>query len=123
MDYPGGNCSLQIPKEAKDAVRAWNIGRVENCRYVRQGEVNNNFFIRTSKGKYVLRQAAHHRTSAELEFGLFHLNYLTEANFPYRIPAVIPTTNGELFIALQGRFSCVYEFLDGTFVGTLTKSR
>ncbi|OLE90399.1 MAG: hypothetical protein AUF79_10440 [Crenarchaeota archaeon 13_1_20CM_2_51_8] len=123
MDYPGGNCSLQIPKEAKDAVRAWNIGRVENCRYVRQGEVNHNFFIRTSKGKYVLRQAAHHRTSAELEFELSYLNYLRDANFPYRIPAAIPTTNGELFIALQGRFYWLYEFLEGTFVETLNKSR
>ena len=123
MDYAGGNCSLQIPREAKDAVSAWYIGRVINARYVRQGEVNHNFVIGTSKGKYVLRQAAHHRTSAELEFELAYLDYLSRSNFPYKIPLAIPTTNGELFVAVQGRFYWLYEFLEGTFVERLNKSR
>jgi len=96
---------------------------VINCRRVRQGEVNHNFVIRTSKGKYVLRQAAHHRTSAELEFELSYLNYLRRSNFPYKIPSAIPTTNDELFIAVQGRFYWVYEFFEGTFVERFNKSR
>ena len=45
------------------------------------------------------------------------------SSFPYKIPSAIPTANGELFIAVQGRFYWLYEFLEGTFVERFNKSR
>ena len=43
--------------------------------------------------------------------------------FLTKIPSAILTTNDELFIAVQGRFYWLYEFLEGTFVERFNKSR
>ncbi len=113
---------MKLPGEALDALSTWSIGWVLSSRHVRRGEVNQNYIIRTSTGRYVLRQAAHHRTSAELEFELSYLDYLRHANFPYETPAVVPTRNGTLFDNAHGRYYWLYRFLEGIVIENLNES-
>ena len=116
---------MRIPREVKDSISAWDIGRVATCRYMRKGVVNHNFVIETPRGKYVLRQVSpvHHRTSVDLEFELAYLSYLKRAGFPYEIPSVIPTTNDALFVSVQGHFYWLYHFIEGVTSERLDRSR
>jgi Ser/Thr protein kinase RdoA (MazF antagonist) len=106
-------------------VSAWNIGQVAACRLVKRGEVNRNFILTTSRGKYILREVSHihHKSPSDLEFELAYLHYLKAAGFPYSIPSVVPTTNRSSFVAVQGHYYWLYKFLEGTVVSRLNESR
>jgi len=96
-------------------VSAWNIGQVAACRLVKRGEVNRNFILTTSRGKYILREVSHthHKTPHDLEFELADLGYLKDAGFPYDLPSAIATTKGSLFVTAKGHFYWLYKFLEG----------
>ena len=115
IDHAGANITLRIPWEVKDATSSWNIGRIVTCRRARRGEVNHNFIIRTTQGKYVLRQVSHthHKTPSDMNFELDYLDYLRRAGFPYQIPSAIPTKNGELFIYVRDHYHWLYRFIEG----------
>ncbi len=121
----GEDAALRVPWEVKDAISAWNIGQVVSCEHVRKGEVNHNFLIRTVRGNFILRQVSHshHKTSSDLEFELAYLDYLKQASFPYQIPSAVATTNGSLFVTVEGHFFWLYKFLEGTVVSRLNESR
>lgn len=78
--------------------------------------------MRTSTGKYVLRQAVHHRTSAELGFELAYLNYLNHTNFRYETPSATPTKDDQLFVNVQGNYYWLYQFLEGIVIERLNES-
>src|SRR5437879_13455426 len=112
---------MPIPNEAMEAISAWKIGQVATCRLVRQGVVNRNFILRTSQGKFILRQVSHvhHKNTRDLEFELSYLDYLKNANFPYGIPSVVPTADGGLFVTFQGYYYWPYTFLEDSVVDRL----
>jgi Ser/Thr protein kinase RdoA (MazF antagonist) len=87
--------------------------------------VNCNFFLRTSQGRYVLRQVSHvhHQTPRDLEFELTYLDYLKHAGFPYEVPAAIATTKGSLFVTVQGHYYWLYQFVEGSVVEKLDELR
>ena len=87
--------------------------------------VNRNFVLRTTQGKYVLRQVsrAHHHTPRDLEFELAYLDYLKHAGFRYEIPAAIATTKGSLFVTVQGHYYWLYKFVEGSVVERLDELR
>jgi Ser/Thr protein kinase RdoA (MazF antagonist) len=111
-----------IPKQAKDVVSAWDIGRVLTWRLIKRGEVNHNYIIKTLEEKYVLRQVSHshHKTTSDLRFELAYLDYLKNAGFPFDVPSAIPTQNGRLFVTVQDHYYWLYKFLEGTVVSSLT---
>ncbi len=86
--------------------------------------VNRNFVLRTTQGKYVLRQVSHthHRSPRDLKFELSYLDYLKQARFPYEIPAAIATTKGSLFVTVQGHYYWLYKFVEGSVVEKLDDS-
>jgi homoserine kinase type II len=116
---------LQIPSEAGDAISAWNVGEILTCGLVKRGVVNRNFIIRTSQGKYVLRQVSHvhHKSTRDLKFELSYLDYLKQSNFPHSIPSPIPTKNGGLFVTVQEHYYWLYKFLEGRVVERLNQLR
>src|SRR5712691_8590165 len=92
---------------------------------VKRGVVNHNFMLRTSQGKYVLRQVshAHHKSPRDLKFELTYLDYLKHAGFQYRIPSAIATKQGKLFTTVQGHYYWFYKFLEGSVAERLNDSR
>jgi Ser/Thr protein kinase RdoA (MazF antagonist) len=113
--------SLHVPSEAEDALSAWNIGRVSKWRFAAKGEINSNFILTTSQGKFVLRKVApgHHKGPRDMEFELSYLNYLRDAHFPYQVPSPVPTVDGRRFTTHDGRFWWLYEFIEGSTVERL----
>jgi Ser/Thr protein kinase RdoA (MazF antagonist) len=116
---------LGIPKEVREAISAWNIGKVQTSELAKRGVVNRNLILGTPSGKYVLRQVSHthHKSPRDLEFELAYLDYLKRASFPYEIPSAMPTTKGRLFVAVRGHYYWLYEFLEGIFVDKLDEPR
>jgi Ser/Thr protein kinase RdoA (MazF antagonist) len=117
--------SLHIPSEAEDALSAWNIGRVSKWRFSVKGEVNRNFILTTTQGKFVLRRVApgHHKGPRDMEFELSYLNYLRDADFPYQVPSPVPTVDGRRFTTHEGRYWWLYEFIEGITVERLNGSQ
>jgi len=58
-----------------------------------------------------------------LKFELTYLDYLKHTGFPYDIPSPVPTTNGGLFVTVQGHYYWLYGFLEGTVAPRLNGSR
>jgi homoserine kinase type II len=116
---------MRIPREIEDAISAWSIGHLSSCRLVKRGMVNRNFILRTSQGKYVLRQVSHthHNTPRDLKFELAYLDYLRQARFPYNVPSPIATKKGSLFVTVQGHYYWLYKFLEGNVVEKLNEPR
>jgi len=125
IGHIGGKCSLRVPLEIKDVTSLWNIGRILTCQRARRGVVNTNFILKTSHGKYVLRQVSHthHKTSRDLEFEIVYLDYLNHAGFPYSVPLPIATRKGSFFETVQGHYYWLYKFLEGMVVERLNQSR
>ncbi len=116
---------MNPPKEAEEAISAWNIGTPTKWSLAEQGEVNRNFIIRTKQGRYVLRQVlshSHYGSSKDLEFEFAYLNYLERVGFPYQVPSAVPTREGKLFIKVRGRYCWLYRFIEGTAVERLNES-
>ncbi len=116
---------MDPPKEAEEAISAWNIGTPTKWSLAEQGEVNRNFIIRTKQGRYVLRQVlshSHYGSSKDLEFEFAYLNYLERVGFPYQVPSAVPTREGKLFIKVRGRYCWLYRFIEGTAVERLNQS-
>lgn len=124
FEQVGGDRSLRIPREVKDAASSWDIGRILSCRRATRGVVNHNFILGTPDGKYVLRQVSHshHRTPRDLEFELAYLAYLKQSNFPYDVPSAIPTKNHSLFVTVQGHYYWLYRFTAGRVIESLNQS-
>jgi len=85
--------------------------------------VNRNFILRTSQGKYVLRQVSHthHKSPHDLKFELSYLDYLKQSDCPCNVPSAIPTKNGRLFATVQGHYYWLYRFLEGRVVKNLNQ--
>jgi Ser/Thr protein kinase RdoA (MazF antagonist) len=85
--------------------------------------VNRNFILRTTRGKYVLRQVSHthHKSPRDLKFELSYLDYLKQSDFPCNLPSAIPTKNGRLFATVQGYYYWLYRFLEGRVVESLNQ--
>jgi len=116
---------MSAPGEHRDALSAWNIGKVMASRLVNRGEVNRNFIIRTSHDKFVLRQVSHthHKSAGDLEFELAYLDHLRTAGLPYSVPSAIATKKGSLFVTVQGHYYWLYRFLEGKVIERLNQPR
>jgi Ser/Thr protein kinase RdoA (MazF antagonist) len=116
---------VELLPQLKHVFSAWDIDRIVSCRYIRRGEVNRNYIMNSPKAKYILRQVSHshHKTSDDLEFELAYLDYLKHSRFPYEIPSVIPTKNGERFVEVQGQYWWLYKFIEGVVTQRLGETR
>lgn len=116
---------VSIRSELRDALSAWDVGRVVGWRLVKRGEVNRNFIVRTSHGKYVLRQVSHihHKSAGDLEFELAYLDHLRAAGFAYSVPSAISTKKGSPFVTVHGHYYWLYKFLEGRVIERLNGAR
>jgi len=100
-------------REVEMLLKNLDIGDLISYRQAREGVVNVNWILKTTKGRYVLREVARFTTTNDLKFELYYLTYLKEHGFPYSIPAPIITKNGKFIL----RFKCsrfwVYVYIEG----------
>ncbi|MBT7567490.1 phosphotransferase [archaeon] len=100
-------------KEIKIILGSWDLGRILSHKKTEKGVVNLNWIVRTTKGKYILRELGKSKKLKELKFELKYLDYLKRKKFPYKIPSPIKNRKRESFIKKGGSIFWVYEFIEG----------
>jgi len=100
-------------EKIEDIVSDWDIGKIISYQKAKKGVCNTNWILKTTKGKYILRNLAKFKKRGELKFELNYLNYLKKNNFPYKIPSPIKTKSNKFFIKINKDYFWLYEFIEG----------
>lgn len=89
----------------------YRLGRLQDITHARGGMTNDNWFIKTSQGRYFLRRRHPLYTLASIDFELELIEYLVAAGFP--TAPLIRTRNGDLRIEAFGRNWELYRYISG----------
>jgi len=103
-------------REIEALLENWDIGNLISHKQARKGVVNINWILKTTRGRYILRQVAPFSRTSDLKFELEYLTYLKEHGFPYRIPAPIRTKNGDFILRFKGSRFWIYEYIEGRHI-------
>jgi Putative homoserine kinase type II (protein kinase fold) len=94
-------------------VSAWGI-KSFSFRPLNGGMVNENFFIGSDTGAYVLRKLGFLKGLKGLKKELDYLLYFNNQRFKYKVPTPLYTTNNALFVENGGQVFWLYRYIDGT---------
>lgn len=94
-------------------VSAWGI-KSFSFRPLNGGMVNENFFIGSDTGTYVLRKLGFLKGLKGLKKELDYLLYLNNQRFKYKVPTPLYITNNALFVENGGHVFWLYRYIDGT---------
>jgi homoserine kinase type II len=92
----------------------YDIGEPCGARPVERGFVNENWWIETPSGTYFLKHyhpSLCHPEIIRVQHAL--IAHLRRAGFP--APTIMPTTNGDTFLALDGELYEIQTYIEGTF--------
>lgn len=84
---------------------------------------NDNYVVKTTKGKYVLRIYRDVRKISELRYEVEFTDHLLAKGFPYEIPKWLPNKSGELISTFNGRMYIIYKYLPGIVVEKPTNAQ
>ena len=105
-----------MPVEKQDLLkilRNYDIGKVSNIVLTSTGQVNDNWIVKTDKGKYILRKIALDRSVREVKFEFEFLEFLRKNNFSYQIPNPIKSKEGKELIKFGKGIFWLYTFIEG----------
>ena len=100
-------------QKLKELLILWNLGEPLSCKKAKKGVVNLNWIVKTTKGKYILRELGKNKKLKELNFELEYLDYLSSKKFPYKIPTPIRNRKGSFFVQKNKAIFWMYEFIEG----------
>jgi homoserine kinase type II len=92
-------------KEILAATDFFGLGKVLSQSFIKAGNINSNYVLRTNKGKYILR-AYKFKIEEEILCELELLNFLSRKGFPCPAPvgAIYKTAN---------KYVCCFKFIEG----------
>ncbi|MFH1771015.1 MAG: homoserine kinase [archaeon] len=93
-------------KELDNISKTYLLGSLKKHVFFKQGNINSNYYMETSKGKYVLR-IYNFKTKKEIQGELDLLLYLRKKKFPSPRPVGNITT-------FKNKFVMVFEYIEGT---------
>ncbi len=77
----------------------YKIGTLVSYKAIERGEVNYNWIVKTTEGKYILRKENSFKKLPDLEFQFNYITYLKAHEFPYRIPVPILTKTEDIALS------------------------
>jgi Ser/Thr protein kinase RdoA (MazF antagonist) len=101
-------------KETEDILSVlvnYRIGKLQSVSNARGGMTNDNWFIRTSTGRYFLRRRNSIYTSDSIDFELGLIEYLVAAGFP--TAPLMRTRSGGLRVEAFSRHWELYKYIPG----------
>jgi homoserine kinase type II len=105
---------MELNKKDIDSIlKSYHIGSAISYKKAKEGVVNHNWIIKTTKGTYILRLISHFRKLSEILFEHEFLTGLKKQSFPYEIPYPLTTTNGKTLVKFKRRYVWVYKFIHG----------
>lgn len=92
-------------------LEGFDAGELVSAKGIAEGVENSNYFVETSKGRYILTLYEKRVAAGDLPFFLALLDHLAERGNP--VPPAIPDRAGRTIHELQGRPACLIKFLPG----------
>ena len=96
----------------------YNLGKVENFRGIKEGIENTNYFIQTSKNKFILTIYEKRVQEKDLPFFMSLMRNLFDSNF--KSPEPIINRNGNYITEIVGKKAAVISFINGNSKKNLT---
>lgn len=106
-------------KQAKTIAKSYNLGKVKSIKLIPRGIINDNYLLKTDKGKFIIRILRRKVTKdlinlKNIEFKI--LKYLKKRKFPYQIPHPLKNKQGEYLSKISKRTFWVYGRVPGRHV-------
>jgi Ser/Thr protein kinase RdoA (MazF antagonist) len=79
------------------------------------GKIQANWLVKNHSKKYVLQNVGSDKQW--LDWVIFILHQLSQNDFPYSIPNLISTTQGETYVKHNDSYWWLYEFIEGNTLG------
>ncbi|MBT3940829.1 phosphotransferase, partial [Candidatus Woesearchaeota archaeon] len=83
-------------KQVREIFSTYDLGEFRSWSPTKMGFGNDNYVVKTTKGKYVLRIYRDVRKISELRYEVEFTDHLLAKGFPYEIPKWLPNKSGEL---------------------------
>lgn len=96
----------------------YDVGELVALKGIAEGVENSNFFVETTKSKYILTLYENRVDPKDLPFFYALLDHLHHAGC--KVPRFIADSNGQWLQEVGGRPACLIEFLQGVSVTTPT---
>lgn len=96
----------------------YNVGELVALKGIAEGVENTNFFVETTKSKFILTLYENRVDPGDLPFFYALLDHLHRAGC--KVPRFITDSNGQWLQEVGGRPACLIEFLQGVSVTTPT---
>jgi Ser/Thr protein kinase RdoA (MazF antagonist) len=103
--------SQNIDEEISRVLSFYPVGSLKKVTPAVGGVMNENWFVDTDTGKYFLRRRNLFFTFDSIDFELQLIEYISELGFP--TPRLIHTSEGGLYVPLEGRTWELYEYISG----------
>ena len=101
-----------MKSELRRALGYYDLGELRTARRIKRGFVNDNWAVEMAQGHYFLKRRHPHLHRPDLIRAQHDLmEWLRRAGFP--APAIVPTASGETFLALDGEFYEIHEYIEG----------
>jgi homoserine kinase type II len=101
-----------MANELRRVLGYYDLGELRAAWRIKLGFVNDNWAVETVRGQYFLKRRhpnLHRPDLIRVQHDL--MEWLRQAGFP--APAIVPTVSGETFLALDGEFYEIHEYIEG----------
>lgn len=104
-----------VSSEALDQLlRGYDVGDLVAQKGIAEGVENSNYYVETTRSRFILTLYEKRVSTADLPFFLALLDHLAERSCP--VPRAVPDRDGKAIQALAGRPACLIQFLPGVSV-------
>lgn len=98
--------------ETRELLANWSLVPLRSERST-GGHINDNLFVHTRKGKYVLRRLTRFKKLAGLRLEFDQLRYLRKRGFGYEVPSPVANSRGGYFVRYKGGHYWLYPYIEG----------
>ena len=119
LDEVCKKASLQFHSLTNAVSETYNIGDHINCELPPGGLLNHVYVLRTTQGKYVLKEHLYRNSESKLQ----SLKSLLDRLKSYNVSCdyIIPTGNCGFFFEFQGSMYTMHRFIEGTTYANLSQ--
>lgn len=97
----------------------YQLGKIILSKLIKGGNINYNFSVKTDKGDFIVRQLGYKLDgwfAKHKPFEFEVLEFLSQQDFPYRIPRMMRTKKGEYILKIEEQLFEVYPKIKGRCV-------
>jgi Ser/Thr protein kinase RdoA (MazF antagonist) len=102
-----------VERELARVLSAYGLGALVAARRIERGYVDENWFVETEQGRYVVKRRHPRRRQSEQVIQVQHdlIAHLRRSGFP--APHLIPTSTGQSFLVLEREVYEVGDYIEG----------